>query len=494
MSETTFARPAPGPMGLVVLLRLFAVPLLGFFCFGLGIGLGVPSDRIALLGVTVATGTLILTVVAVDRTRPRERRNLLLSIFSFSYFAFFIVPVLVYYLGDAGYTSDASPNQVAFTPPDVTRGMLAAFAGYVMLLAGYALPLGRVAANAVPRMRREWSAEAALGVALVIIPLGWAVTLGSQLGLIPARAGSGVLGAIAAGTGFGIGLIALVYQRYRSRAALVLLGVVIPPSMMFNFFTGSKIQFLMPLVMIVMSHIIVTRRLRAWWIVGFLAVMSLFYPVAQVYRLYIAHNNLNAVQVIASPHNIVGLLASFATSFELSEYLETGINATARRLDGLGILCVIMRDAGTRVPFQGGWSIAYIPLAYIPRLLWAGKPSLGIGQWVTDNFGSGPDIISSTGATWMGEFYFNFGWTGLLIGMVVMGAWLRFLQESFLGMDATIPAMLAGIIAILTLAAGVGGDLLAAFNTVIFRVAPIMLIHLAVRTVTPPPARPPPPL
>jgi hypothetical protein len=491
------ASVAPVPQAappVAVLLRLLALPVLGFVGFGVALALGLPANRIGLLGVAIAMGTLVLSVVAVDRSRPRQRRNLLLSIFSFSYFVFFVLPIFVFYLGPSGYTPEASPNPIPLTPEVVTRGALAALVGYAMLLAGYALPAGAMMANVVPRMRREWSAETALAVALLMLPMGWAVVLVGEFGLIPERAGSGVLGVIAQAASFGIGLIALCYLRYRSRAALVVLVLVSPPTMAFNFFTSSKILFLVPLVMIAVAHVIVTRRLRAWWIAGFLVIMSLFYPVAEIYREYLFGNRLTAVQVIASPERAFGLLARFTSISEPLEYLQTGLDMTARRLDGVGILSVIVRDAGTRVPFQGGWSIGYVPLAYIPRLLWPGKPKFTIGQWVTDNFGYGPHIRSSTGATWMGELYYNFGWPGIVVGMAFLGVWFRFLQESFLGIDATIPAMLAGIVTILALATGVGGDLLGATNRITFPVAPIVLAHLVVRAITPPPARPPPPM
>jgi hypothetical protein len=439
-------------------------------------------------------GTLILSIVRVDRILPRERRSLLLSVFSFSYFVFFLVPVFVFYLGESGYQPEGAPNPIPLTPETVTKGALAALVGYAMLLAGFFLPLGRIAAKVVPQMRREWSAEAALGVALLMIPLGWTVVLAGQLGLIPERAGSGVLGAIAQATSFGIGLIALVYMRYRSRISLALLLVVSVPTMAFNFFTSSKILFLMPFVMVAIAHIIVSRQLRGWWFAGFLVVMSLFYPVSQFYREYLFGNQLTAVQVIASPQRVFGMIGRFASTFEPMEYFQVGLETTARRLDGLGILSVTVRDAGTRVPFQGGWSIAYIPASYVPRLVWPGKPKFTIGQWVTDNFGFGPHIHSSTGSTWMGELYYNFGWMGIITGMALLGVWFRFLQESFLGIDATIPALLAGIVTILSLAAGVGGDLLGATNRVTFAVAPIVLAHLVVRAVTAPPARPPPPM
>jgi len=477
-----------------LLLRLFSLPLLGFLVFGAGLAVGLPSNRIPMLGVTIVTGVLILAVVAIDRARAPERRNLLLTLFSFSYFVHFVLPVFVTYLGDLGYNPESSVNPIPLTPEGVTRGLLAALTAYAMLVAGYFLPFGPLLAKVVPRMRREWSAETALAVALVMIPAGWVVVLGAQFGLIPERAGSGILGSVAHSASIGIGLIVLCYQRYRSRAALVLLALVIPPTMLFNFFTASKILFLMPLLLIALVQVIVTRRLRWWWVAGFLVLMSLFYPVAEVYRQYLFKNELRAVEVIASPQRAFGLMAKFTTTSDPTDYVTAGVQSTARRLDCVGILSVIVRDAGHRVPFQGGWTIAYIPLTYIPRLLWPGKPKFTTGQWVTDNFGSGPQIRSSTGATWMGELYYNFGWTGLVVGMAILGVWLRLLQESFLGIHATIPAMLAGIITIIALMGGVEGDLLMPTNGVIFGIAPIVIAHLIVRATTGRPARPPPPL
>src|SRR5207244_1234098 len=117
-------------------------------------------------------------------------------------------------------------------------------------------------------------------------------------------------------------------------------------------------------------------------------------------------------------------------------------------------------DAGTVVPFQDGRTLTYIPMSYIPRLLWPGKPVFETAQWVTDNFGAGPQVRSATACTWLGEFYFNFGWTGILVGMAIMGMYMRFFQEYFLRLDATIPAMLAGVVTIFTIAVAMEADLL----------------------------------
>jgi hypothetical protein len=113
---------------------------------------------------------------------------------------------------------------------------------------------------------------------------------------------------------------------------------------------------------------------------------------------------------------------------------------------------------------------------------------------VTDNYGNGPDIESSTGCTWLGELYFNFGWIGLVVGMALVGIWLRFLQDYFLGIDATIPALLTGVVAILTIVHGLEADLISPTSGLVIRCAPILIAHLLVTSFTPPPARLPAPI
>ncbi len=489
MSGATLGRSATvSPLG--DLLRLLTLPVLGFVFFGVGIAVGIPSNRIPLLGMAVATGMLVLSPIVLDSVRPPGRRHLLLSIFSLAYLFHFVVPVFVEYLGSSGYAPETFAHLRGLTPEDIAWGELTIFVGHAALLVGYVLPLGRAAARALPGMQREWSHDATLAVALFMIPLGWAVFLASQFGLIPKRAGSGVLGTLASATNYGLALLAICYLRHRSRPALVLLGLFVPPTMAFSFFTGSKELFLSPLAMVATAHITVTRRLRIWWVLGFVVAITLLYPVSEVYRDYLRGRRLSAVQVISSPHYIAGLLQRFVGTSKLGDYMAEGLLATSARFDTVAITSVIARDAGHRVPFQNGWSLGYIAISYVPRLLWPGKPETTIGRWVTTHFGSGPMIESNTGAGWVGEFYFNFGWAGVVIGMALLGAWFRWLQESFLSVNATIPSLFAGVVALFAIAHQVDGGVIGPINGVVFNLVPIVLVHLCMCAFS----RPPPPL
>ena len=487
MSLAATARGSESPDIVGALIRLLALPAVGVVGFGIAVAAGLPRDRLPLLGVTVLLMIAVLSFVAVDRMRPRERRNLLLSIFSFTYLVFFVVPVFVFYLGASVYDPLASPNPNPLTPETVTWGVIAALVGYVMLVAGNLLPVGGALARFLPQMRREWSYQTSLVIAVVIIPVGWVVRLIAEFGLMPDRAGSGALGAVSMFTSFGIALLTLCYVRHRSRGALTLMFLLIPPSVVFGFFTGSKSEALLPVVMIALVHVVVSRRLRAWWVAAFLLVMAFFYPISEVYRTYAWGRGLSAVDVIASPDRAIKLIERFNKATTLGEHIGLGLEATSHRLNGLGILSTIVRDAGNRVPFQGGWSLVYVPASYIPRVLWPEKPKFMTGQWVTDNFGSGPEVQSSTGPTWIGELYFNFGWPGVVIGMMFLGVWFRFLQEFFLGANPTTPSLLAGVITVAGTGIGVTGDGLTAINSVVFNVTPVLLLHLLVCAFTPAP-------
>jgi hypothetical protein len=409
---------------------------------------------------------------------------------TFVYVGFFVVPVFTQYFW-------AEPaivgvfDLVGHRPQDIVAGQLAALVGLICMVAGFHLPVGRAISRRLPKLEPEWSHGTVLMVALVMIPVGWMVFLAGQSGLIPARAGSGFIGLIAKSVYFVIGFLALAFIRYRSKPALILLLLVIPPTMAYSFFTGTKRLFLLPLFMVAMAYILVERRIRISFVVGGVLMLIVLYPVSNFYREVVQRGlTIGAVEVLRNPGRAISQISRFVSSLEASEYLTSGAEAAGQRLNALGTTTVIVRDTPSRVPYQGGWSIGYIFISYIPRVLWAGKPETTIGQWVTDTYGSGPRIRSNTGASWIGELYFNFSYPGVIFGMLLLGIWFRLLQEHFFGLDATIPALVLAIVIIEETAQTIGGFLIAPINGTVWTIALIVFVHLVVRLMSPPPRRP----
>lgn len=467
----------------LVPVALAALPVglvLSFVVFML---LGVEVQHLGNLAVALVTASVAVVPAIVDQGRSAKDRHILLTLVSLAWGLYYVLPVFTRYFLTGGHDPTSITTLSAVTPEQLLAGQLTALLALALLLIGYSVPFAKPFAELLPTPRHEWSPGSCIAVAAVIIPLGWAIYLGGQFGLIPKRAGSGVLGVLASGTIYGIALLSLVYFKYRARLALPLLMMTIPPTMAFNFFTGSKGLFFAPLAIVFVTHVIYTRKIRMRWVVVGITALSLFYPIAQFYREVVQEGNTKgAVDVLQNPGDALGRVSAYASRADFGDYFIAGLEATTVRFQAISITSFIVRDTPARVPYQNGWTIGYIFLSYVPRVLWPGKPDTTIGQWVTDHYMGGSGIRSNTGPSWVGEIFMNFGYPGIVIGMLILGFYFRMLQSKFFSPGATIPAAWFGIMFVYNTVPQMSGGLVGPINSLGFYGGLVLAIHLVVRT------------
>ena len=488
MNQTAVPQQRALDPTLAISLRLIGLLILGALVFALALALGARGTDVAIAGVAILGSLLALAPIIVDGGRPPEARQLLLSLTGIAYLAFYYIPVVTNYFMSGGVVKRGIGALAGIGGEDILRALLGVLLGWSFLLLGYMLPIGKFAARRLPQPKREWSHLQSLSVAIGLIPLGWSVVLASQFGLIPERAGSGVLGAFAASFYFGIALLTIIRLRYKSTPALLLLMVFLPPAMAYGFFLGSKTTALAPLAMVAFTHIVLTRRVRRIWLIGGLAAFVILYPIQMFQRqIVLAGRPFSAVELLSNPVRSFRLLSRFMASAEAGQYVAEGIQATTNRVDALGIASVIMHDTPSRVPFQGGWSIGLIFVSYIPRVIWPEKPVMTIGIWVTETYGPGAHIVSHTGPSWIGELYFNFGYTGIICGMLILGIYFRLLQAYVMQPGSTIPFVMGSVVVLWAILPSPDGGLIDVVNNVTFKSIPLVLAHLVVRRFTAPP-------
>jgi hypothetical protein len=243
----------------------------------------VSPTEILMVTLAVTTALVALVPMVFNHSLPHARRHVLLMVFSISFACFYAFPLLTqYFLGDP--LAEGHMRLVNIAPRDILAAQQVILLALVCIFAGYVYPIGRFIGNLLPTPTAEWQHGTALFVAIVMIFLGWTVGLGGISGLIPRRLGSGVLGAISASMWFGISLLTIINLRYRSQPARLLMWVLVPVTMVFGFMTGSKSFALSPLVAIVISHIVIERRIRAAWVLGGAFALIALYPIAQFWR------------------------------------------------------------------------------------------------------------------------------------------------------------------------------------------------------------------
>lgn len=449
----------------------------------IGLASGVEADDVPLLLWALVTVVIGFGPLALDAGRPRRERHVFLSMLALVYTLGFVVPIFVHYIPAVGPSDPPALADTNLWPRDIVTGQWIAIIGLLAFYAGYALPIRQAARQVLPRAAYEWNCTTAIAATVMLVFFGWFVFLGRSFGLIPAALGSGVLGGIANATMFSSSLLMAIYRKYRSRSALLLLIAIVPTTTLIMFMTGSKRAALLPAAMVVLTWVIVDRRIKIRWILGGFLALLLLYPVAQFWRQEILQaNTLTIGDVLRNPGPAIARTGDFLASGRSTDYLTDGFEAASRRLDAIGVVSVIVRDTPSVSPFQNGRTIALIPIAYIPRILWPDKPVITIGHWVTEAYApSGHLLESNLGTTWVGEFYLNWGVTAVIFGMLVLGVMLRFAHEALMRAGATIPLIVAATIVISQSSLAFQGGVVVAVNGPIFTMIPLVGVHLAMR-------------
>jgi len=464
------------------LMLLIGLPITAFLAFGVALALDYPRDRYGMIGMALLTMVVALIPVILDQARPAERRHILLTLYCLLFIGHFCLPIFTQY---AIVTMPTDPPGVTYAdlfPADVMAGQTVALIGLVSFLLGYALLPSQLSDQDIERRKsRDWSPVVILIVGVMMLVLGLVFTVSRTLGLIPAVLGSGVTSTIASSIIFGNVLLTVAALRNRSRVAWIMLFIAVPISTVLGFFTGSKRAALIFPAVVFFTSMLLGGRLRARWIVVGTMTLALLYPASEFYREDILQNyTLTIVEALSDPTYTLGVLSDFFSSSRPGRYLSDGLVFTAARIDGVGIESVIVRDTPSVSPFQRGRTLGLFFVAFVPRLLWPSKPEITLGQWITDTYGSGPQISSYTGPTFIGDLYLNFGVASVVIGMLLIGALLRLFQTRFLGPHPTAVGILAVIIVIAQFHIKQIGSAANVMASTVFALAPLFLVYIAV--------------
>jgi len=463
------------PRPRVALVWLLAVPAFAFAVIVAGFALGVRGDRLTILAIAMLTLTVCLVPLALDQGRPGERRHTFISLLGVIFMIHYVLPALVFYVpGTGGVPAPGLDTDV--WPRDAIRGQLVGLAGLTALLVSYALPIGRYVGFFLPKPKYDWSPNATFGIACGLLALGWFVTALGIVGLIPRWAGTGLIGMFALYYVFSNALFALLLFRYNAQAVLVVLIPNLLLSFTYGLFTSRKIEMLIGPTIVLLTFMLWTGRIRMRWFAAGALAIALIYPISEFVRWELDGKGRIA-DLITSPAETLSTIATFASKDDSD--LLAGLEATAGRLDGLGVTSVIARDTPSLVPFQNGRTLWLFFVAFVPRGLWAEKPQISLGGWITETYGPGNNE-SATGPTQIGDLYLNFGWTSVVLGMALLGLILRVSYET-LFKRRTAAAMLVQVMIVFWLIVRFEGNVGQLWSSLVFALSPVVLAHIGAR-------------
>jgi len=392
---------------------------------------------------------------------------------------FLLIAFLYFGMSSLWVINDPKNNAYdIFIVPHIPRAALYCLLGMLATVAGYYIPWSRRTSTPAP-----YSLRGPMFVLLVsgTGSAGFAAAGLQERSMAASSTVSPIVATISQFQPFFIFAWALGWylfftgQSTRSQK-LALFGVLFPGALMTASATFSDKSILMVLlgVPIICRWYTVRRVPWAFLLVLVLILIFVVFPFYNTYRWASDPTAGQGVRIQQTYRTI--------TTWDSDTYMRFSVENVTRRLALVNSVAVVLRDVPRWVPFaRGGTIIEPTINSFIPRLLWKDKPIILPGQIFGQTFRVTNSMTRRThiAASIPGELYWNFGLTGILAGMFVVGWILRWIYRRYAEGLSNDPVRVALYITLLVqvghLHGSLSGDFTIALRTVVMIEVTIML-------------------
>jgi hypothetical protein len=219
----------------------------------------------------------------------------------------------------------------------------------------------------------------------------------------------------------------------------------------------------------------VTNRLPKAWIAYLVVFLMVAFPIFQAYRVISGERGLDRLQAL---QRFDQLLEKAVTAREKVSTGRDRSETFLERSSSKANLDLLLEHAGTDVPYLEGGSLVAIPLAFVPRLIMPDKQDVSVGELF------GKVILKADSGVYIsishvGELYWNFGWAGVLLGLLALGLILGFVGSRFsLENGVTLTRVMVLLATVQPLCMGFGGTMPISYVLWARAMAAIGLMHL----------------
>jgi hypothetical protein len=462
------------------------VALNAAFALLVGVGYavgGFPDPRLLYLILLFALCSTI--VIDIDRLNGRHA---LLGLFILVYFVSYGVGDLSNLFMGSDFPTGRTPDPSADV---LSKTEVVILLGGIMLVLGYRTAVFIVNAGRPIQSARDWSK----GTILIIGPILWAIgtyaTYTWNVYIVTdttneaIRKGLGSISNVAASAyilaqmmqPLGILLLAYALRTFRSPLLLpVVIGIVLL-QVLLGFVVDIKGMAMLGGILVVMTTVLVDGRLPKAWLAAFAVFVILVFPVFQAYRTAI-HGERGLART--------AVVQNFGKVLQLTLAAEDKVNTGRDRAQTFlerssvkGSTEVIVEKTGNGVDFQRGHTLTPILATFVPKIIWSDKREVPTGQLVNKSFHltDSDDIFISP--SHLGELYWNFGWTGVVLGMTLIGVICGWVGARFNLLEfSTVTRILVTVVTIKQLIVGFEGAIAPGYVVWLRSLAAIGILHL----------------
>jgi hypothetical protein len=382
------------------------------------VGDPVPLQQRILASLIGVLSVIPLIVFYLDRQAPIVPMMAANSLFYFVAFAY----TGFYFSHDAGVLNKTTERSWILGLELGIVGLVAQMFGYYITKATFGRPKPiRVISNLSPERIRF---------------LAWLLlTIRFLLVVIPGTAEIPTLGQFAKLIPFiSVGLLIMVSMTNRLGwfERILLYVVVIPVELIFRLNSGAVYEPLLLVIFIFFARWIITRRINWVIILAGMTIFTVFNPIKFQYRDVVWYSS--AGKEMSAPDKL-SLFMSLAVDYWFSGNVASDEVATnlRSRLNHLALAAIVTEATPDYVPYWNGETLELGLVAFIPRFLWPNKPVVTFGNHFGIRYGmlDVTDTSTTINLTWAIEFYANYGYIAVVIGMALIGVAFAWLERWF---------------------------------------------------------------
>jgi hypothetical protein len=211
-------------------------------------------------------------------------------------------------------------------------------------------------------------------------------------------------------------------------------------NMILGLLTGSLEETIMPLVILIIVHWNIRRKIIYWPVICGILIFVSLQPLKFAYRelawQYSTGNNLSLISKAEIWLDILTGEKSINSQEEEAPF-EERLRKTLGRLDYFHQFALVYDLCPKIIPYEMGQSYSYLLYAWIPRFIWPAKPTaqqanidFSIRYGIQSYEGT---LTTMNGIGYLGEGYTNFGVFGAFSIMCILGILFALLQAIFTG-------------------------------------------------------------
>lgn len=375
-----------------------------------------------------------------------------------------------------------------------TLAQIAALLGAISLLIGYRAAVNLVGASAKENVSIDWPSSTLLVVGLTLFAVGMIAVAYFQLVLATENT---IRSTLFAFTSMGpfltflvmlgrlvqpLGAVILSYGYAKSRSPLwvLLITMVVASQVLLGFLTDTKETVLLSVVMVAVTKSLFDGRIAKMWLLAIVAFATILFPVLQANRVVRDEHGWDRAQVLAN----LGTVLDAAIEQNVKTQERPGVERSQtflERVSGETVLEILFDKVTESGNYLHGSTLEPILFTFIPRLLVPDKVSVPVGQLFNRTFmHGGKDDFLYLSVSMLGEMYWNFGWSGVIVGNLLFGALLGFIgAKTSLAQCRSITRLLVLLLTVRVLCRGYEDSISISVVTWLRGMAAIGLLHLA---------------